>query len=87
MILALLQGLFAKQKWSVRQHQMRGGRVRKIANVVAAVAVLIGLVWILQGASVLGGSFMTGQSQWLYIGVAVAAAGIAGLMLANRRGR
>ena len=38
---------------------------------------LVGLLWILQGAGLVGGSFMTGQSRWLYIGIATAAAGMA----------
>jgi hypothetical protein len=33
------------------------------------VLVLVGLLWILQGAGLVGGSFMTGQSEWLYIGI------------------
>ena len=39
------------------------------------VLALVGLLWILQGAGVVGGSFMTGQSQWLYIGIATAIVG------------
>ena len=38
-------------------------------NVAAVVVFLVGLVWILQGANLLKGSFMTGQSLWLYIGI------------------
>jgi hypothetical protein len=41
------------------------------ANVAAIVVLLVGLVWTLQGANVIGGSFMSGQSRWLYIGIAV----------------
>jgi hypothetical protein len=41
------------------------------ANVTAIVVLLVGLVWTLQGANVIGGSFMSGQSRWLYIGIAV----------------
>jgi hypothetical protein len=47
------------------------------SNIAAAVLVLIGLVWSLQGLNLLGGSFMTGQPQWLIIGIIVAIAGIA----------
>ena len=39
------------------------------------VLVLVGLLWIAQGAGLVGGSFMTGQSQWLYIGIATAIVG------------
>jgi hypothetical protein len=48
---------------------------------------LIGGVWALQGLNLLGGSFMTGQFQWLIIGIAVAMIGIALLFWANRQRR
>ena len=60
--------------------------MRTFAYIVAALAVAIGAVWALQGANLLGGSFMTGQSEWLWIGVATALAGCAGLAWL-RRGR
>ncbi len=37
---------------------------------------ILGAVWILQGAGILLGSFMTGQRLWLGIGLVVAAAGL-----------
>jgi len=40
-------------------------------NVFAIVLLIVGAVWTLQGANVIGGSFMTGQSEWLYIGMAL----------------
>jgi uncharacterized integral membrane protein len=42
------------------------------------ILLLLGLVWALQGVDVLGGSGMSGQSQWLFIGAVV---GIFGLWL------
>jgi len=39
----------------------------------------------LQGANILGGSFMTGQVTWLYIGIAVAIVGLGMLVWANVR--
>jgi hypothetical protein len=54
-------------------------------NIAAAVLLLVGLVWTLQGANLIGGSFMTGQSLWLYIGLAVAALGIVALVMLNLR--
>jgi hypothetical protein len=53
--------------------------------VAAVLAIIIGAVWILQGASILGGSFMSGQPLWLYIGIAVIIAGGIGLWWVNRR--
>jgi hypothetical protein len=54
-------------------------------NVAAIIALLVGAVWILQGANILGGSFMSGQALWLYIGIALAIAGAVGLWRVNRR--
>jgi hypothetical protein len=59
--------------------------MKRWANGAAALAVVVGAVWILQGANVLGGSFMSGQSEWLYIGVALVIAGIGGLWWVNFR--
>jgi len=50
----------------------------RIGSLIAgAIAILVGAVWILQGAGVLPGSFMTGQRMWLYIGIIVAIVGLA----------
>jgi hypothetical protein len=40
-------------------------------NVVGIVLLIVGAIWTLQGANVIGGSFMSGQPQWLYIGTAL----------------
>jgi hypothetical protein len=48
-----------------------------IVGVIAALALLIGCVWILQGVNVLPGSFMTGDIRWAYRGAAVAIVGAA----------
>jgi hypothetical protein len=45
--------------------------------VLAAIAALVGLVWALQGAGVLPGSFMSGDPLWLVAGLALVAAAIA----------
>jgi hypothetical protein len=45
--------------------------------VVAAVIVLVGLVWIAQGLGVpIGGSFMVGDPFWAWAGAALAIAGV-----------
>lgn len=59
--------------------------MRLWVNMVAVVFLLVGAIWILQGASIVGGSFMTGQLTWLYIGIAVAIAGLGMLLWANFR--
>jgi hypothetical protein len=59
--------------------------MRLAGNIVGIIALLIGLLWILQGSNVIGGSVMSGESQWLYIGVAVALGGAVIVWWANRR--
>ncbi len=49
------------------------------------ILVLIGALWILQGIGIVGGSFMTGRSEWLYTGVVTATVGIALLAWAALR--
>lgn len=48
---------------------------------------LVGSVWALQGAGVLPGSAMSGQTQWLVIGALVALIGLGLITLALRRGQ
>ncbi len=45
--------------------------------VLGLIGILVGAVWILQGAGLLPGSFMTGQTMWLIIGIVVAIIGLA----------
>jgi hypothetical protein len=52
----------------------RGGRSR---FVLAAIAALVGLVWLLQGLGLLPGSFMTGDGIWAVAGLALVAVAIA----------
>lgn len=54
--------------------------------VLAVVLVVVGLVWTLQGAGVLPGSFMTGSRLWLVIGLVCLVAGAA-LLWRRVRGR
>ncbi len=46
-------------------------------KITGIILVLVGALWILQGIGIVGGSFMTGRSEWLYIGIVTAAVGIA----------
>jgi hypothetical protein len=59
--------------------------MRLAMNVAAIVILIVGLVWTLQGANVIPGSFMTGQKLWLYIGLAVSAVSLIGLYWLNSR--
>eukprot|EP01133_Synstelium_polycarpum_P025935 gene25935-31140_t len=38
-----------------------------VLTIVALLLIIMGTVWALQGLSILGGSFMVGQTRWLYI--------------------
>ena len=52
-------------------------RQMRLIKMIGGIAlVLIGLLWALQGVGVLGGSSMSGHSQWLLIGAAAAVIGI-----------
>lgn len=55
-------------------------------NVLAALLILAGGVWFLQGINVLPGSFMTGQIKWAIYGIIAILAGIGLLLFARRRG-
>jgi hypothetical protein len=58
--------------------------VKLIRPVVAILMLLLGLVWIGQGAGLLGGSAMSGQTVWAVIGV-VLVVGAAWLVWSGRR--
>jgi uncharacterized membrane protein YdbT with pleckstrin-like domain len=58
--------------------------------IVGVIALVIGAVFAGQGANLIPGSFMTGDRNWLYIGVIVAVVGIILIVLGvykPRRGR
>jgi len=59
--------------------------MRWVMNVLGAILVLIGIVWILQGVNILLGSIMSGRLQYAAIGVVAAVVGIGLLIWANRR--
>lgn len=61
-------------------------RLRQLAlNALAALLILVGLVWIAQGVNILPGSFMTGDPRWAVIGAIVVLASIAMVILVNWR--
>lgn len=60
--------------------------MKLFGTIAAVLLMLLGFIWALQGANLLGGSVMTGQSQWLVIGIVMIVAGAA-LLLWLRRGR
>jgi len=45
-------------------------------SVVATLAALVGLVWVLQGVGMLPGSFMTGDMLWTWLGLGLIGAAV-----------
>jgi hypothetical protein len=60
-----------------------------IRTALGIVCLVVGAVWIGQGAGWIHGSFMTGEALWLVIGVVVAVVGawLVGGVIASRRTR
>ena len=65
-----------RSEWNSETRSRSVGAVRIASFVAGVIAILVGAVWILQGSGVLPGSFMTGQTQWLVIGILVAGLGL-----------
>lgn len=61
--------------------------MRIAITIVGIVAILLGGLWILQGANVMPNTVMSGQSQWLYTGIVLALAGVAALVWVWRKRR
>jgi O-antigen/teichoic acid export membrane protein len=51
--------------------------MNKVRLAVAAVLLLVGLVWIAQGTGTVAGSAMSGQSMWALVGGVFVVAGLA----------
>jgi hypothetical protein len=58
--------------------------MRLLLRALGALLVLAGVVWFLQGISLLPGSFMTGRTDWAVYGVIAFCVGAALFLLANR---
>jgi len=56
-----------------------------ILAIIGILAILLGIVWILQGINVLPGSFMTGHKEWAYRGAALAVVGVALFWFSRRK--
>jgi hypothetical protein len=64
---------------------MRSKVARLTGLIVGGLAVLVGGVWIGQGAGFIKGSFMTGSPTWLAVGMLCLAVGLLLIFLALRR--
>ncbi len=58
--------------------------MRRLYVGIGILAALVGLVWTLQGTDVLQGSFMSGSTLWLAIGVVLLVVGLAAIALGAR---
>lgn len=58
--------------------------MKTIANIVVGLVIIVGAIWMLQGAGWLGGSFMTGRTEWFWIGLLTALGGCAVLWWLRR---
>jgi hypothetical protein len=64
---------------------MQSKTARIITLIIGGLAVLVGAVWIGQGAGLIKGSFMTGSQTWLAIGLVCLVVGLLLIFLALRR--
>ncbi|ATU93760.1 hypothetical protein B5P45_03200 [Phyllobacterium zundukense] len=56
-----------------------------VLSIVSLLLIIMGAIWALQGMSLIGGSFMVGQTRWLYIGLLTAVIGVGLLFFARSR--
>lgn len=59
--------------------------MKSMMTIVAVLLIVMGGVWALQGLSLIGGSFMVGQTRWLAIGVLTMIMGVLLLIFIRRR--
>jgi hypothetical protein len=55
-----------------------------VLSIIGLLLIIMGAIWALQGLSLIGGSFMVGQTRWLYIGLLAIVVGV-GLLFSARR--
>jgi len=53
-------------------------------SILSIFSIMIGIIWFLQGVSILGGSSMTGQSEWAVYGGIAFILGLALLLFINK---
>ena len=58
--------------------------MRLAVRILALLGLALGILWMLQGLNLVGGSFMTGQTLWLVNGAILAVVSLAALLWARR---
>ena len=61
--------------------------MKKSANLLGCALLFLGAIWTFQGFGVVGGSFMTGQIRWVWIGILTMLTGLGLLIWINLRRR
>ena len=64
---------------------MKSRAARSTLTTVAVIVIVVGAIWIGQGAGLIPGSFMTGDQKWLIIGIVLAVVGIVMLVVGLRK--
>lgn len=64
---------------------MNKGITRTTVITVGVIAIAVGVIWVGQGMGLIPGSFMTGDTKWLIIGIIVGVVGIAVTVFGLRR--
>jgi hypothetical protein len=59
--------------------------MRIVMNIIAGFMLLVGAIWAFQGAGILPGSVMSGDSFWLYTGLIMIVIGVVLLLYQNRQ--
>ena len=72
-----------RQEKSLSSRLEEKREMKRVLFVAGIVLVLLGLLWALQGMGLVGGSFMTNQTKWIYLGGLAALAGL--VLLVQRR--
>jgi hypothetical protein len=58
--------------------------MKRLLTIIGIVLLLVGLLWVLQGYSIIGGSVMSGQMIWAFIGLVAGIVGVVLLFVAYR---
>lgn len=61
--------------------------MRFVWLVLGAIALIVGIIWTLQGLNILGGSFMSGDPTYAIVGAIIGIAGLFLVVLGIRQGR